>query len=677
MLIFLALIFIQSIIWGAFGPMPQSHELSRIQIPLATEVYTADSVLIGRFFMEDRRWVEKEEVAQSVIDALVSTEDERFFQHDGVDERSLLRVLVKNLILGDKRQGGGSTIHQQLAKNLYPRKNYAFFRLIVNKIRESIIAQELDHIYEKEEILNLYLNTVSFGENAFGIETAAQRYFNLPAKALRTEQAAMLIGMLKGTTRYNPRHDLKMSLSRRNTVLDQMARNQYLSLNEVDSLKQLPVELDYQYFSHHDGLAPYFREKLRAELMSWSHQHYKSDSTTYRLYKDGLKIYTTIDSRLQQYAEQAVSEHMQRLQRSFDRHWRWHNKQKAATELLDEHMSKSPRTRLWKTMRMNESQIDSAWRVPVEMELFTWQGVQDTVLSPFDSLIHDTYLLHSGFVAIDPSNGQIKAWVGGINHRFFQFDHVTSRRQTGSVFKPLVYAAALESGTSPCEYIPNDKTTFARYDNWTPRNSDNIYGGEYSMKGALTHSVNVAAVNLILKIGPRKVTGLVKEMGIPYDLPAVPALALGAGDFNLLDMTSMYSCLMNGGQYHKPANVLQILDKEGNIAFQHLPAVKQVLSTETSSIITYMLENVVDEGTARGLRSRFRLPFAIAGKTGTTQSQSDGWFIGATPWLVAGAWVGADDRRIHFRTLRDGQGAVTAMPIWGKFMQSISRDPCL
>ena len=674
MLFFLVLAFIQLVAWGMFGPLPDRDELSKLHIPRATEIYAADSVLLGRFLLEDRRWVDQGDISEAVMQALVSTEDERFFQHDGVDERSLARVLVKNLILGDKSQGGGSTIHQQLAKNLYPREQYAFMSLVINKIRESIIAQELDEIYEKREILNLYLNTVSFGENAYGIETAAQRYFNISAKNLKAEQAALLIGMLKGTSRYNPRYDMKMALGRRNTVLDQMHGSQYISAAQADSLKALPVELNYHYYSHHDGLAPYFREKLRAELTVWAQQHFKADSSHYHLYKDGLKIYTTIDSRLQKYAEQAVGEHMQKLQRAFNRHWRWQNKKKAANELLIEQIAQSPRTLKWQAMQLTDAQIDSAWKVPVSMRLFTWTGEQDTLLSPFDSLLHDTYLLHSGFVAIDPTNGQVKAWVGGINHQFFQFDHVISRRQTGSVFKPLVYAAALESGTSPCEYIPNDKTTFARYDNWTPRNSDNIYGGEYSMKGALTHSVNVAAVNLILKIGPKKVTDLVKEMGIAYDIPAVPALALGAGDFSLLDMTNMYSCMINGGQYHEPANVTHILDSKGKTAFQHFPSTKQVISTETSSIITYMLENVVDEGTARGLRSRFRLPFPIAGKTGTTQSQSDGWFIGATPWLVAGAWVGANDRRIHFRTLREGQGAVTAMPIWGKFMQLVSRD---
>ena len=575
MFFFLALTFIQLVSWGAFVYVPDKTALRQIKVPLATEIYSADSVLLGRFLLQDRRWVEQEGISKSVLDALVSTEDERFFQHDGVDERSLLRVLIKNLMLGDKSQGGGSTIHQQLAKNLYPRSRLSFFSLLINKTRESIIARDLDDIYEKAEILNLYLNTVSFGENAYGIETAAQRYFNTSANELRPEQAALLIGMLKGTSRYNPLYDLGMSVSRRNTVLEQMAKNQYLSRSESDSLKQLPVELNYNYHSHHEGLAPYFREKLRAELATWTHQHFKSDSSQYNLYQDGLKIYTTIDSRLQKYAEQAVGEHMKKLQKAFNRHWRWQNKQKAARELLQEQIEKSPRTQTWRTMQMTEQQIDSVWKEPVSMQLFTWKGPRDTVLSPFDSLLHDTYLLHSGLVAIDPSTGQIKAWVGGINHQFFQFDHVTSRRQTGSVFKPLVYAAALESGTSPCEYIPNDKTTFARYDNWTPRNSDNIYGGEYSMKGALTHSVNVAAVNLILKIGPKKVTQLVKEMGVSHEVPAVPALALGAGDFSLLDMTNMYSCMINGGQFHQPSNVVRILDQEGQIAYQHFPSVKQ------------------------------------------------------------------------------------------------------
>lgn len=666
----LIVLLIQVVSFGWIAPIPTDEELAHISNPLASEVYTVDGVLMGKYYLENRRDIEYRDLPEHLIDALIATEDIRFYDHDGVDRQSLIRVFVKTLLLS-KNAGGGSTITQQLVKNLFPRQEFAILSLPINKIREAEIAQRLEELYSKDEIIRLYLNTVSFGENAFGIEVASNRFFNRKVHELNPEQAAVLVGMLKAPTTFNPYRHPETSLHRRNIVLRQMEKYDLLPSVKADSLVRLPLETDYRYQSHNEGLAPYFREHLRQELVEWCKRKFKPDGTNYNLYTDGLKVYTTIHADLQKIAETSALEHMKKLQHSFDRHWKWLNKEKATGTLIDHAIRRSPRYQHLKSRGFSDQEADSIFQIPVPMKVFSWEEEAQPEMSPRDSVIYHEFLLHCGFLAMEPQSGHIRAWVGGINHNFFQYDHVTSRRQTGSVFKPMVYAAALEAGEPPCGFISNDKTVFKAYNNWTPKNSDNTYGGEYSMQGALANSVNVVAVNLIMKIGVDKVVELSRKLGIHSELPEVPSLALGTADVSLEEITGAYSAFVNGGFQVRPTYILRIEDQQGNIVMDNSGGQpQQVLSERTASMLTYMLESVVNEGTARSLRTRYGLRNDIAGKTGTSQSQADGWFIAATPDLVAGAWVGAEDQRVHFQSLAQGQGAATALPIVANFLKT-------
>ncbi|MEZ4774567.1 MAG: transglycosylase domain-containing protein [Bacteroidia bacterium] len=671
----LSILMIQAVVWEWITPLPASDELAHISNPTASEVYSIDGVLLGKFYLENRKDVSFSELPRHLIDALVATEDVRFFSHDGVDTRSLIRVFVKSLILRSESAGGGSTITQQLAKNLFPRQTFALFSLPINKVRESEIAHRLEKIYTKEEIMVLYLNTVSFGENVFGLEVAANRFFNTTTAQLTPEQSAVLIGMLKAPTAYNPRIHPDAAQGRRNVVFSQMVKYDFVPEATGDSLKAIPLTINYSFQSHNTGLAPYFREHLRMELDQWCKKTFKADGSTYNLYTDGLKIYTTIHSGLQKYAESAAQSHLKTLQKAFDRNWSTKNKEKSTGEMVSQALRKSKRYQSLQKQGYDAAAIDSILRIPIPMKIFDWEGEQSVEMSPRDSILHDAFMLHCGLLAIDPQNGQVRAWVGGIDHSYFQYDHVTCLRQTGSIFKPIVYAAALEAGESPCEFISNEKTVFAAYNNWSPKNSDNVYGGEYSMQGALAHSVNVVAVNLIMKIGVEKVVEMSRRLGIRHDLPEVPSLALGAADLSLEEMTGVYSSFVNGGNFFAPTHILRIENSEGHILLETsaIPP-KRAMSERTASMLTYMLESVVNEGTARSLRTRYGLKNDIAGKTGTSQAQADGWFIGATPDLVVGAWVGADDQRVHFPSLTQGQGASTALPIVAQFLQKTYAD---
>ncbi|TAE48398.1 MAG: penicillin-binding protein, partial [Bacteroidetes bacterium] len=584
--------------------------------------------------------------------ALIATEDVRFYRHDGVDLFSMPRVFFKTLLLGDESSGGGSTLTQQLAKNLYPRREYGWFSLPINKIREAILAQRLEGVYSKEEILKHYLNTVPFGDNAYGIEVACRRFFSVSAADILPQDAALLVGMLKATSAYNPRTDPARSVQRRNVVLRQMYRNGVCTQAFADSLAALPVALRYQPESHNLGLAPYFRERLRQELDRWCKSYTRPDGSHPNLYTDGLKIYVTIHSRMQQYAEEAVAEHMKKVQQRFDTQWKGKSRLKESEKQVNAIWERSARYRQLKAAGASVQELDSACLRPVRMQVFTWQGPRDTLLSPRDSILHSEYMLHAGFMALDPASGHVRAWVGGIQHAFYQYDHVDSRRQCGSVFKPFVYAAALESGISPCEYISNERTTFEGYGNWAPRNADSDYGGEYSMESALTHSVNVVTVNLLMQTGIPKVTDLARRLGLQGELPESPALALGAGQASLREMVAAYAAFVNGGQHVAPLYLLRVEDADGTLlkGMEQIAVGPQVLSDSTALLIRHMLTSVVDRGTAHGLRSRFGLKGQMAGKTGTTQSQADGWFIGVTPGLAAGAWVGANNPAIHFHT---------------------------
>lgn len=665
-----------SVYSGWFGELPDYAELKDIRNHTASEVYSFDGELLGRYYIENRTVTTIDKVPPALLQALVATEDARFYEHQGVDYRSLARVAVKSILLQNESSGGGSTLTQQLAKNLFPRQRHGLLTMPVNKIREAIIAHRIEGLYAKDEILMLYLNTVPFGGNVYGIEAASRRFFNRSAMDLPTEQAAVLVGMLKATTAYSPRLYPERAQNRRNVVLSQMNKYGYLAASVEDSLQALPLAIDYNFITHNTGLAPYFREKLRHEVQQWLNDHPKEDGTTYNLYTDGLKVYTTIDARLQHHAEDAMKKQMKELQATFAKHWEGRQPWGEDETMIRRAMANSDRYRRGKRAGKSDDEIHAEFTTPTLMTVFSWEGETEKTMTPLDSIRYYQMFLNAGFLAMRPENGHIKAWVGGIDHKYFQYDHVTAKRQVGSTFKPVVYAAALESGADPCEYISNERRVYTAYKDWSPGNSDGKYDGFYSMQGALTHSVNTVAVDLMMNTGVDRVVDLAHRMGVNNDLPQEPAIALGTADLSLFEMLTVYSTFVNRGMTVKPIYLLGIEDQQGNeiAKFSGKPEFKRTLSQQTADIMVQMMKTVVDSGTARRIRYKYGMKNDMIGKTGTTQSHADGWFIGATPKLVAGAWVGGDNRLVRFRNTSLGQGANTALPIWANFMKSFTED---
>ncbi len=659
---------------------PWNSELRNIRNQVASEIYSADSVLLGRYYIQDRTEVGYNDIAPAVREALVATEDARFYEHEGVDYRSLGRVVVKSIIQQDESAGGGSTITQQLSKNLYPRKRYWFFSMLINKMREVRTALKLEDIYSKEELITLYLNTVPFADNVFGIEAAADRFYSLNAKDLTTDQAAVLVGMLKATYSYNPRLFPDRAVKRRNIVLRQMVKYNYLDSTRADSLSRLPIELTYTKVSHHQGLAPYFREYLKSELLEWCKNNENEDGDNYNLYTSGLKIYTTIDSKLQEYAEHAVRQQMTEIQKSFFNHWGKEKPWKGKEIVLDQAIQRSPRYQRLKEQGLSEEEIMKELQKPIPMTLFSWDGVEEAVISPVDSIIHHLQYLNAGFLAMEPSTGALKAWVGGIDHDFYQYDHVNSntKRQVGSIFKPIVAAMALERGVSPCSLISASRPTYIDKEGveWTPRNTQNDYQVEYTMRGTLAYSVNTVSAKLVQRAGVLHTISLARAMGITSEMPEVPSIALGASSISLIEMTTVFACFANHGVSTSPYYISSIHDNDGKVFnnFRSGEAGKRVLSEETSELMISMLKGVVNEGTAGRLRYMYGVYNDVAGKTGTTQSNADGWFMAMTPNLVIGTWVGADDPRIRFRRTDLGQGSSTALPITAAFFKQVNKD---
>ncbi|GAB3204585.1 penicillin-binding protein 1A [Pontibacter aydingkolensis] len=670
-------LFYFAIYTGLLGGMPSTKEMQSVHNNTASEVYAKGGELLGRYYIQDRTNVKYADISPAAVDALIATEDVRFYEHSGVDPRSLGRVVVKSLLMQNESSGGGSTLSQQLAKNLYPRKNYWFGDMAVNKLREMIIARKLESLYTKEQILELYLNTVPMGGNLYGIERSAQRFFNKSANELKTEEAAVLIGMLKATTTYNPRLSPERSKTRRNVVLGQMAKYNYLTPAQADSLKQLPLKLDYKVTNHNDGLAPYFREQLRQELAEWAASKKKKNGQPYNLYTDGLKIYTTIDAGMQRHAEAAVRKQMAQLQKSFDAHWRGRSPWGANSDVIQVAMQRSDRYKKMQAAGASEAEIAKAFREPRKMQVYGWNGSNQRTMSPLDSIAYYQRFLNTGLLSVEPHTGYVRAWVGGINHNIFKYDHVRSKRQVGSTFKPIVYAAALERGMKPCDYFPNERMTFPTNDNWSPRNANEQYGGEYTMRGALAHSVNTVSAQIIMKTGVDRTVNMAHRLGVKSDLPEVPSLALGTADLSLQEMVTAYATFANRGLRVEPVYITKITDRNDNIIRQHQDGrdVKRVISEQTAAIMLYLMQGVVEEGSANKLRSQFGLQMDIAGKTGTTQDNTDGWFIGITPQLVTGVWVGGESPQVRFRTLELGQGSRTALPIWGDYIRRIAIDP--
>lgn len=664
-LFFLAILFFVFVFIGLFGPVPSNQQLQDIKNPVASEVLSADGKVLGRYYVQNRSYTKFDEISPNVVKALIATEDSRFYEHRGIDEIALLRVFVKSIVLFDRSSGGGSTLSQQLAKNLYPRVNLGPLSMPVNKLREAIIAYRMERIYTKEEILTLYLNTVPFSENIFGIEVAAERFFSKSPKDLKVHEAAVLVGLLKANNYYNPHNNPERAKERRNVVIDLMAKNDYITKAQAEEFKSKSLVLKYSPITYSIGPAPYLVEKLKPELMQWCKTHDNDEGVPYNLYTDGLRITTTIDYNLQIYAQQSVKEYMKNLQGVFDSHWKGRDLFKEDPDILKT------------ALRNNKKNLGkNDLNEKIRTSLFTWNGMRDTTITRLDSIKHYMKFLNAGFIAVKPQTGELKAWVGGIDFRFYKYDHVTSLRQTGSAFKPVAYLAALENEVSPDKYYPNVQKIYDEYDDWSPRNSHDEYGGYYTMKGALAKSLNTISVEVLLDAGIANTIDLAKNLGISADLPEYPSLALGVASVSLKDMVEAYAAIVNDGIPHEIRYLVEIADKNGNVLekFAYESEEDQVASAENCRAVVNMMQAVINEGTGSAIRSRYGITGEFAGKTGTTQDNSDGWFIGATPNLVTGCWVGADDPRIRFRTINFGQGAYMALPIVGSFYAKVNND---
>ena len=686
-ILILALLF-TFISMGWLGFMPSLAELENPETNQATEVYSCDGVLLGKYYFENRSNCKFEEISPSLVNALIATEDARFYKHSGIDLRALFRVGFG--VLTHNNKGGGSTITQQLAKNLFPRDPHASkAKLVLTKFKEWVVAVKLEHEFSKNEIMALYFNTVDFGNNSMGIKSASKTYFNKTPIELNTEEAALLVGMLKAPTKYSPTRNPNASTERRNTVLAQMNKYKYLTDNECDSLQQLPIDMsNFSVQDHTAGSATYFREYLRLYMNEWCKNNPKPDGSHYDIYSDGLRIYTTIDSRMQKHAEEAVYEHVcQYLQPMFFEHWRgkenapFANLSKEETNrILKSAMRRSERYQRMKDAGASEEEILKAFNTKVKMKIFTWNGMKDTVMTPMDSIRYMKSFLHCGLMAVDVNSGHVKAYVGGTNYKYFQYDHVKlSRRQVGSTFKPYVYTVAMSTGDySPCTMVPNIPVTIHLPDGrtWTPRNSGHYKEGQMMpLREALAQSLNQVSAYIMKQYGPNAVIELVRRMGMTSDIPAVPAICLGACELSLYEQVGAINCFPNQGVYVEPTFITKICDKEGNVIFTYVPKTNEAIDQVTAFKTVRLMQGVVDFGTGRRLRGQYQLTFPLGGKTGTTDNQSDGWFVGYTPVLTCGIWVGCEDRAAHFRSTALGQGARTALPVFGLFMQKCYNDP--
>lgn len=671
-------LFMFSIYVGVWGKVPNKKDLSDFKYDRASEVYSADSVLIGKYYIYDRQPIAYKDFPENLINALISIEDERFYEHSGVDYPSLARVAIKTILLQDQSSGGGSTLTQQLAKNLYPRRDRKGTFLAVDKIKEMIIASRLEDIYSKEEILTLYLNTVSFGDNTFGIESASLKFFDKHASELNVEEAATLVGMLKATYGYNPRVFPETSKNRRDLVLQSMYNNDYLTEVEKDSLTKLPLKLNYREYDYNDGLAPYFREEVRKQLLEWA-KNQKEQGNSYNIYTSGLKIYTTLDSKMQTYAEKAMAEHMKSLQSSFEKSFGSNAPWLKDKKLIQKTVQNSTLFKKLRKSGLSESQAMDSMNQKHPMTLSDWGGDQTVESSSVDSLIHYMKFLNTGSMALDPKTGAVKTWIGGINFKYFKYDHVSqSQRQVGSTFKPIVYTAALESGIPPCTYFSAQEVSYQNMKDWTPSNAeskDEAYLN-YSMQEALSKSVNTVAVKVLEQTGIPKVLDQAKKMGITSDLPAQPSLALGTGEIKLNELAGAYASYVNNGKPVKPFLIQTITSAKDSIiqTFEPEIASQPAFSEETGTIMLEFLKATVNSGTAARLRSTYKLHNDMAGKTGTTQNNKDAWFVAVMPKLVHVTWVGMDNHEIGFNSTRLGQGANAALPIFAIWMQQLNKD---
>lgn len=684
---------------GLFGPLPDFKTLENPQSELASELYSADGVLLGNYFRENRSPVTYNELAPNLVNALIATEDVRFESHSGIDFKSMGRVFFKSLILR-QGAGGGSTLSQQTAKNLFKTRNLESqgalsrvpgLRMLIIKTKEWIVAAKLERSYTKDEILTLYLNTSEFGSNAFGVKTAAKTFFNKEPHELEIQESAVLVGLFKAPTYYSPVFNPENSLRRRNTVLFQMEKYGYISRAERDSLVQLPIELDYRVSNQNQGLATHLREVIKADLLRWARETLKPDGTPYDIFGDGLKIYTTIDSRMQRYAEEAVDEHMRELQKKFEREMGnrdpWiDNNGRVIPNFLENAVKRTDVYRnLVTRYGANSDSIEIKLNEKKRMRVFSWErGEIDTLFSTMDSLRYYKKFLRPGFVSVEAETGHVKAWVGGLNHKYFKFDHVKQgKRQPGSTFKAFVYAAAIENGYSPCYRVIDQpvEINIPGQPAWIPKNADNKFSYEsMTIRRAMAQSINSITAFMMKKLSPRIVVETAHRLGITSDLEEVPALALGTSDVSIYEMVGAFGTFVNQGEHITPFYIERIEDKNGNLIQQFTPKKRPAMSEEHAYLMLYMLRGGFEEsrGTSQGVPWTLRDEGnELGGKTGTTQNASDGWYIGVSKDLVSGAWVGGDDRAIHFRSWTSGQGGQTARPIWVKYMAKVYADPSL
>lgn len=673
------LIFYFSIYFGVFGKIPASEELSQLKQHEATEVISADGKLIGKYYVFDRQPIKYEQIPLHLIEALLATEDARFYKHDGIDGRSLLRVFFKTLLLQNRSAGGGSTITLQLAKNLYGRKNYGYLGIVVNKFQETIIARRLEDIYTKNEILTLYLNTVPFSDNTYGIESAAMKFFGKRTPLLTLGESAVLVGMLKASHYYNPRIFPERSKLRRDVVLNQMVKYGYLGADTLEIAKKEEIVLEYQSFSHDQGLAPYFREQLRKDVIAILDTLPGKNGEPYNIYRDGLIIHTTLDYQMQQLAEKAMFNHMGSLQQTHEKSYGNNAPWLKNQEILLEAARRTDKfARLKKSGLSDKEVLANMDKDKRQMNLFNYG--EDVVMeaSSLDSIQHYTKFLNAGFIAVEPKTGAVKSWVGGIDFENFKYDHVKqSKRQVGSTFKPIVYTAALENGIEPCTYFSIGEVTYA--DGWTPSNSGPAPEDpfmNYPLQTALSQSYNTIAVKVLMETGIMNVVNQANRMGITSDLPRVPSLALGTAELSLAEVAKAYTSYVNEGRPSTPYYITRIEDGEGNILAEFQPEIARNRAfTETNRMLMIeMMKSTINEGTAVRLRSQYGLKNDIAGKTGTTQANKDGWFVGIMPRLVTVTWVGADDHRIGFKSTSIGQGANSALPIFALFLKSLNEN---
>jgi penicillin-binding protein 1A len=682
---------------GLFGSLPDFKALENPESELASELYSADGFLLGTYARENRSPVKYEELSPNLVQALVATEDVRFEEHSGIDMTAMMRVFVKSILLGQDA-GGGSTLSQQTAKNLFKTRTDASqgilssvpgLRMLIIKTKEWIVATQLEKAYTKDEILTLYLNTSEFGSNAYGIKTASGTFFNKLPSELSVQESAVLVGLFKAPTYYSPVFNPENSLRRRNTVLAQMTKNGLLTETEFDSISKLPIELDYRVRNQNHGLATYFREIVKADLIKWTKENLKSDGSSYDLFGDGLKIYVTLDSRMQRYAEEAVQEHMSVLQQAFYKEmgnrdpWIDENFQ-VIPNFIENAVKRTEAYRLLKVRYGDDTDsINLRLNEKKKMRVFSWDGEIDTLMSTMDSMRYYKKFLQAGFMSMDPHTGHIKAWVGGIDHKYFKFDHVKqAKRQPGSTFKPFVYAAAIENGYSPCYsvvdqpvevYIPGQPA-------WSPSNADGKFSYQkMTIRQAMAESVNSVTAYMMKKLSPKIVIETARRLGITSDLEEVPSLALGVNDVSIFEMTGAFGTFVNQGEHTTPYYIDRIEDKNGNVIQQFTPRKKPAMSEEHAYLMLYMLRGGFEErgGTSQGVPYTLREGNELGGKTGTTQNASDGWYMGVSKDLVSGTWVGGDDRAIHFRSWIAGQGGRTARPIWVKFMAKVYEDKSL